>query len=294
MAGKGYDRPMRSRLIAAVALTAAGAAASGASATLGPSPSAAARRAFTIRPAHYRATVRFRISYTGSGRFATTYHSTPPNPGGAADNNSAHDTSQQRWSLTFQSQLRVPPCHALGHHDPCAGIHGVTGAVGSSSASGSVVHRHLDGLYPAQDQSVSCHVRARSPRRAVLGAALQVRYDATRRALLVSAGNPVATALLLLPRQCPGQGDSIDGLNDEYFGPGFSFSSAYGPDRWFRSQTVVIPVAVLHRARAISVRLHQTSAGTPPAGCDVPQPAFERCSTGGAWSATLRLSAIQS
>jgi hypothetical protein len=235
-------------------------------------------------PASARAT-RFIVSYIGTGTYHTTYHSNPPNPGGNPDTNDANDSSTQSWSLTFINRLVLPGCRR-GRCPRIAGLHGATGA---TAATGHIAHTHIDGLYPAQNGSVSCTVQASTPPAARLDAAVSLRYLPARRSVLVEALIPVGNVLTLLPPQCPGQGDSLDGLADNYFTPGFSFAPGFGPGRWFRSRTVSIPLTVLRRAARISIRLGPARAGTPPSDCAVPHPDYQRCSTGGSWSGTLTL-----
>lgn len=120
-----------------------------------------------------------------------------------------------------------------------------------------------------------------------------LRYDPRAQTLALTALNPVTEVIARLPGQCPGQGDSIDGLSDNYFSPGFSLSPHYGPDRWFTSRTVVLSLRMLHRARTITVRLTNTRVNSPPSDCRVLFPAYERCTTTASWSGTLRLQAIR-
>ncbi|MHB8689886.1 MAG: hypothetical protein ACYDHH_01445 [Solirubrobacteraceae bacterium] len=93
MAPRSRLNVARAALATAVATAAAVAAAAAAAA-----PIAAAS-----------AVTRFTITYTGSGRVATSYHSTPPNVGGNADTNFAHDSSTQAWKLRFDQQLMQAP-----------------------------------------------------------------------------------------------------------------------------------------------------------------------------------------
>jgi hypothetical protein len=130
-----------------------------------------------------------------------------------------------------------------------------------------------------------------SPRPLALDAAIELGYVRRSRSLAVTALNPVDDALVLLPSECPGQGDAVDGLADNYFTPGFSFASAWGPDRWFSSATIDIPLSALHRAARIAIRLGDTRANTPPRDCSVPYPSWQRCRAGGAWTGTLTLTA---
>jgi hypothetical protein len=238
--------------------------------------------------------LRFRVSYSGSGVWRTVYHSEPPNPGGAHDTNDANDSSTQSWSLTFTAPLTVPACRPrLGRSDPCLAIRTITGATGRQLITGRVAHRHRDGLFPAQNGSVHCTIRGGAPAGLPLRPAIRFVYSPATATISLTALDPVREALTALPGQCPGQGDSLDGLNDEYFTPGFSFSPAYGPDRWFKSRTIALSTGRLHRSRRIRIRVAQTRAGTPPRSCLVPAPAYERCTTGGSWRGVVVLTAIR-
>jgi hypothetical protein len=236
----------------------------------------AASSGYTVEPGAYRAAPRFAVSYRGSGTWRTTYHSEPPNPGGMHDTNDARDSSAERWRLRFARPLGIRSAV-------------LAGATGSEHATGNIDHTHVDGLFAADDQSARCAVAATTSRGERLTASVQLRDRRSAAELAITARRPAAEALSLLPASCPGQGDSLDGLADDYFSPGFSFSPNWGPERWFASQTVRVSDRVLHRARAIVIRLHDTRAGTPPTGCDVRRPSFERCTTGGSWSGSLRL-----
>jgi hypothetical protein len=253
---------------------------------------ASARPPYFVTNGPYRALAGFVVSYSGSGNWHTVYHSQPPNPGGNPDTNDANDSGTQRWSVTFQRRLVVPRCGVLKRHatDRCQSIKSLIGTRGNTSATGRVKHRHLDGLFPALTRSISCTERVRTGRRAILTNSLVVRYQPRLHALTVTAHDPVVDALNILPSQCPGQGDSIDGLYDNYFTPGFSFDTRYGADRWFTSRTIVIPAGVLHRAKRIRIALSNTRVGTPPRNCHVAQRSYERCVTGGSWHGTLTLS----
>jgi hypothetical protein len=226
---------------------------------------------------------RFRVTYVGAGAWSTTYHSTPANPGGNPDTNDAHDSSSQRWSLTF-----VEP---LTWHAGARGLRmlQLDGARGITHATGQIAHNHRDGLYAFDDASISCQVAFSTPADRRLSAVLVATYLPSSRRLRLIAFNPVSEALSLLPQQCPGQGDSLDGLSDNYFTPGFSFASGYGPDRWFRSRPVLIPLAVLRRAAALTIHVGPAPNGAPRADCAVPDPAWQRCRTGGSWQGTLTL-----
>jgi hypothetical protein len=160
------------------------------------------------------------------------------------------------------------------------------------SATGKVSHVHIDGLYPADNRSEKCRMSVSTSPGQTLNASVDVRYEARARALAITALDPVANALEILPGECPGQGDSIDGLNDNYFTPGFSFASGYGPDRWFTSATVSIPLARLHRSQRISISFGDTTTGAPPRNCAVQHPSYEQCATGGSWSGTLVLTRL--
>jgi hypothetical protein len=225
---------------------------------------------------------RFQVKYSGSGDWSTVYHSTPANPGANPDTNDAHDSSHQRWSLTFAGRLnpRRPGAFEL------------EGTSGSARASGQIWHRHIDGIYAADNSSISCEVEMQTPVRAALPAAITVGHPANHPGLLVTALEPVSQVLALLPQQCPGQGDSLDGLADNYFTPGFSFASGYGPARWFRSQAVSIPLRVLQHAERMTIELHPGPGSAPPADCAVPDPSWQWCQTGGTWRGTLTLRRI--
>ena len=231
------------------------------------------------------------MSYAGAGANATRYHAEPPNPGGAADVNDARDAGSQRWALTFRRPLEVPPCAPARAADPCHGVVGLTGATGTVLVTGTVHHVHDDGLFPDLDRTVRCRVRWSAPRGYVLRASIEARYAPRRHALVVTARDPVTDAYDFLPGACPQQGDSIDRVLDNYFTPGFSFAPGDGPGRWFVSRSVAIPVAVLHRARVIRIRLSGPRAGAVLTDCAVRRAAIERCRTGGAWSGVLTLTA---
>jgi hypothetical protein len=262
----------------------------------GPATAASAgagkRLPYTVTPGPARDVAHFRVSYSGSGSWQTTYHSEPPNPGGAHDTNDAKDSSAQRWGVTFLQTLVIPRCGSASRGpDPCGAVRPLHGARGTERAVGRVVHRHLDGLFPAQNASISCRVRAATAPRAPLGSSIRLRYSPAARTIAVTALTAVGDALNVLPAQCPGQGDSIDGLFDNYFTPGFSFALAYSSDRWFKSQTVVIPASLFHRAARIKLRLRETPAGTPPRRCAVREPSFERCTATGSWNGVLMFTA---
>jgi hypothetical protein len=251
--------------------------------------SSAWARAYSTRPAGYQAQPRFAFNYAGSGRFATTYMSEPPNQGGKPDHNRAHDSSTQTWSLSYGEPLTIPRCGPSPHDrgPSCRRITSLIGATGATTASDSIAHVHIDGLYRVDNVSLSCRQHVRTPRGQPLMATFRLRYDPVSNALSITALDPVSYALDLLPGTCPGQGDPIDGLDDSYATPGFSFSPLYGPDRWFTSRTVVVPMRVLHRSALVTIRLRETGAGTPPRHCAVLHPSYEQCSTGGSWSGVL-------
>jgi hypothetical protein len=248
---------------------------------------------YTIKRGSHRNIARFRVAYTGAGGYATTYHSEPPNPGGQHDTNDARDSSTQKWALTFVHNAIVPACGRLRPRaaDPCLKIRGLLGATGLNQAAGHVNHRHTDGVFPAQNRSISCDLSAATPAGRRLGAAVRLRYLRRPRAIGITALIPVADALSMLPGACPAQGDSLDGLFDNYFVPGFSFAAGYGPSRWFQSAEVIIPASAFHKAARIRIPLRLTHRGAPPRGCAVIHPAYERCTTGGAWSGVLVLTA---
>jgi hypothetical protein len=260
------------------------------SAWLLPAGGAEAAPGYTVLPAGYRSTVQFAVTYRGSGSWHTVYHSEPPDGGGAHDTNDAHDSSTQLWSLRFTRPLTVSGCR---HKGGCMIASSLEGATGTTSATGSIDHTHLDGLYAFDNASEHCLVGAVTPPPGRLPATMLVRYLPRRRAISLTALSPVDDVLTLLPVACPGQGDPLDGLEDNYFSPGFSFASGYGADRWFTSAPVVVPLAVLHRAARIKLHFSDTTVGTPPATCAVQQPSYETCRTGGSWSGTIELTAVQ-
>jgi hypothetical protein len=137
------------------------------------------------------------------------------------------------------------------------------------------------------DARVSCRVRYATRARTDLHAAIGLRYSASARTVAVTAFNPVADALLLLPRGCRSRPDGLDRIYDSYFEPGFSFASGFGADRWLQSAAVAIPAAMFHRSEEIAIPLGSTRAGTPPRGCAVQHPSYERCRTGGRWAGVL-------
>jgi hypothetical protein len=262
----------------------------------GPAPAAAAPKPpFTTSPGPANPHARFVASYTGSGSYKTRFHATPPNQGGKPDTNDAWDTSTESWKLRFRDALAVPTCGAPsgGSGDPCSAITGLSGASGPTELSGRVDHKHVDGIYRQFDRVVKCGLRKRPSATRTLDASLVVRYIPESDSIGISASDPIATAVSLFPSQCPKQGDSIDRILDFYAMPGFSFDSSYGPDRFLASSEVVIPAAVFHRSKTITIPLRDTPAGTPPRHCAVSDPSFERCTTGGAWRGVLTLSAAK-
>jgi len=244
----------------------------------------AAARPYTTQPGRYRPTPRFTVTYTGSGRWATSYHAEPSDGGGRHDTDTAGDSSTQKWSETFSHTLVIPACG-------CGSPPQLTGAHGASSATGQIDHVHLDGLYTQLNASERCTVRSATPAGMTLETAVDLGYDRRSHSITLTASNPVGDALLLLPPECPGQGDALDGLADNYFTPGFSFAPAWGPTRWFTSATVSIPMSVVHRASRITIPLAAARSDRPPRDCSVPHASWQRCRTGGSWSGTLTLSA---
>jgi hypothetical protein len=265
------------------------------SAQVGAAAGATSGRPYRTQHGAYRATARFVVTYSGSGTFHTRYRSEPPNAGGAPDHNSANDSSTQKWSLRYRRVLSVPVCRAAktGGKNPCTRLKTLAGASGPELATGRVAHVHIDGLFPSQNASISCRVKARTPKTWLDRVFVDLHYNARARTLALVAEDPMVDGLIFLPAQCPGQGDSIDGLNDNYFTPGFSLKTGWGPDRWFRAKTIVIPLRDLHRARTITIRLSDTRQGTPPKHCAAPFPAWQQCTTGGSWKGTLTLRATR-
>jgi hypothetical protein len=251
----------------------------------------AAQRPYTVRAGGYRANPRFAVSYRGSGRWATTYSSVSPNPGGKPDHNHAHDTSTQSWAFSY-GQLTVPRCPSgpvRTSDSACRRTSSLTATAGTSSAAATIDHVHVDGLYAFDNASLKCTQHVATIRGQRLIEAIQVRYEPGPNALAITALDPVSDALTILPTECPGQGDPIDGLANTYATPGFSFSLDYGPDRWFTSRTTLIPLRVLHGSSRVTIRLHPTRQGTPPRHCVRAHPSYERCTTGGSWRGTLML-----
>jgi hypothetical protein len=278
------------RLLPAVAGIAA--AAGLAAVPTAPARAVATPAAFTSTPAPYRDSVHFTVRYRGSGHVDTVYASTPPNPGGHHDVNAVHDTSTQHWRIAYPAGLTVGPCGpGPDGADPCAAAGDIRRATGTTSATGTVRHTHRDGLYRQLDAAARCHLAARTPRRFSLSAAIAVAYAPATQAFTLTAGEPVTDVLSLLPGACPAQGDSLDLILDNYFTPGFSFDPAFTSARWFTSAAVAVPAAVLHASATIRIPLAATRAGTPPRHCAVRHPAYERCTTRGAWSGVLTLTA---
>jgi hypothetical protein len=275
----------------AAALLAAALLATGATAA----SAAPARHAvpYTLERAPYRATVRFQVTYTGSGLVRTDFHATPPNDGGDPDTNDAHDFSTQAWDIAFLDSLRIPACGVadLDSPDACEGVEGLSGARGATRATGSIDHTHVDGLYRELDRTVRCRVSKHTKPTRKVEATVDVSYSPATKTFMVTARNPVTTVLLGLPTACPEQGDSIDRILDNYFTPGFSFAEGYGPERWFTTSTVLIPARDMHHSREIKIPLGDVPAGTPPHDCAVQHPSYERCDTRGRYGGVLTLTA---
>jgi hypothetical protein len=252
----------------------------------------ATKPGFTTTPGPTRATARFVVAYTGSGSFHTHYRSTPPNPGGHADDNHVTDSSSQRWALTFSHAITIPPCAVNGvpAPDPCTAITGVTGGTGPTSVVGKIDHVHVDGLFRADNRSVRCTVRA-ATHAGPQAATIAMSYDPVAGVVDIVADDPVPSTLALLPGSCPSQGDSIDLLLDNYFTPGFSFAPGYGADRWFTSQTIAIPVARFHDSTTIRIPVALTAAGRPPRTCAVAHRTYEHCTAQGSWKGVVELTA---
>jgi hypothetical protein len=282
------SRASRCAALAATALVALPAALAS-----GETPSAARQQSYTTVPGPTRSDARFVVTYEGSGSYKTRFHATPPNDGGKPDTNDAWDTSTQAWKLRFRRAAVIPACGqpSDGSSDPCTDLTGLSGASGPTDMWGHVNHRHVDGLYRQLDRTVKCSLRKRPSPRRLLDASLRLRYVPESQSIAVSASDPIATAVALFPTQCPQQGDSIDRILDFYAMPGFSFAQGYGPELWFASREVSIPVAAFHKSSKIRVRLGLTPDGTPPKHCAVHDPSFERCKTGGSWSGVLTFKA---
>jgi hypothetical protein len=223
------------------------------------------------------------VSYEGSGAWRTAFHARPPNPGGRADTNDVADASTQRWALRFARPLRLDPCTG----SPCQSSDQVRGATGRSTVTGRIDHRHVDGLYPRLDAKVKCRLRRST--RAPATASVDAGLSADGSAMIVRVGDPVVDAAVNLPGACPQQGDSLDLILDNYFGPAFSFDEDFGAERWLTARPVSVPVARLRAGARVQVRLGPSRAAVPPRDCAVLHPSFERCTTGGSWSGTLTL-----
>jgi hypothetical protein len=260
-------RPARSALALAVA----------AAALVLPAGATAGSRPYSFEPAPYSAKPRFTAAYAGTGSWRTDFHATPPNPGGDPDTNDAHDSSAQAWRLRLDGELAV------------AAPRDLSGAHGRTLVVGHVDHTHVDGLFTELDRDVACTLKGSTGRGAPVAASLAVRLSRPAGTLALTAGNPLATVLTNMAMACPNQGESIDRILDNYFTPGFSFASGFGPDPWLTSGTVAIPARVLHRAARIDVAMRPRAAGRPPADCAVPNPSYEACSTGGSWDGVLTL-----
>jgi hypothetical protein len=233
----------------------------------------------------------FSVKYTGTSHTTTTYASQPPNEGGKADDNHVRDRSRQRWALTFPAGVAIPTCEVAGADDPCAAVTGPTVADGKTSASGRIDHTHVDGLFRDLDSAAHCSVKARRVSRRNVSARIGVVFDPAQAAFVVTAYNPLIDALALLPPTCPGMGDSLDLILDNYFTPGFSFADGYGSDVWFTSASIAVPASVWHGSSRIRLRLGRTATGTPPRTCAVVNPSFEQCRTTGDWSGVLTFTA---
>ncbi len=264
-----------------------------AAAPAAPATAAADAPAYSVRYGDTpRATPTFRVDYSGSGTWRTTFHATPPNPGGKPDTNDARDASTQTWRLAFRHPLTVPDCAAA--QPLCSAALKVVGTTGSARVVGTIDHRHIDGLYRDLDRTVRCTLRSRPPGVPQPRPAVHLTYDPVTDRFAISATDPVGRALGSMPAVCPRQGDAIDRILDTYFTPGFSFAEGWGPERWFTPHAVSIPASTLRRADRIVIRLHDSRANTPPRGCTRLNPAYERCRTGGSWSGRLTLTAVPS
>jgi hypothetical protein len=244
---------------------------------------------YSVEPAnHYRKAPRFDVRFAGAGDWRTVYHSEPPNQGGDNDTNDAHDRSTQSWDLAFRHRLRVPQCRPALSQNPCEQLTGLEDARGETIIDARVRHTHVDGLYSELNMAEHCRIHqrrgnAREPAAVLLDAVSEPGE------LTLATQDPVSDSLIKFPAACPGHDDSLDGLLDNYYTPGFSFADGWGPERWFTSRRVTIPLRVLHRAKRVDVRVADRPGGTPPADCAVHDPSTERCSTGGAWSGVLSL-----
>jgi hypothetical protein len=250
-------------------------------------PATAGAAPYTAERAPYRATVHFTASYDGIGLWRTVFHATPPNPGGDPDTNDARDASAQSWHLRFRRDLVVPACG--GDPDPCSGVSGQDEARGATRLIGYVNHTHVDGLYDELDRTVKCTIDFGTEASDAVAASFAVKYSAASEAFALRTHDPLTDVFTNMPGACPDQGEPIDRILDNYFTPGFSFASAYGPDRWFASRAVALPKRVLHHSKTIAIPFRPTPAGTPPADCAVENPSYEQCTTGGGWYGTLTL-----
>ena len=253
-----------------------------------PAAVAAASTDYEATPGTAVAVPSFSVKYTGASHTATTYRATPPNEGGHSDLNKASDRSRADWAITFPAGLSLPVCSATD--DPCAAVTGVTGAAGKTSVWGDVNHTHRDGLYDQLDSASRCRLKARAVPKTGLDARIDVMHDATAGAWVVTARNPVGSALLRLPSGCREPVDGIDRILANYFMPGFSFLPEFGPDRWFTSASVVVPDAIWRSSARIRLRLGLTAAGRPPKNCGA-RFKYERCRTSGDWSGVLTFTA---
>jgi len=284
---RSYD--LRSPKCRATLVAARVALASAALALVAAPPAAAAP--YSAVPGSKRTSSSFAVGYAGTGTYRTVFHGEPPNPGGRSDTNDARDSSVQAWDIRFRRALVIPDCSriTLDDRSACAGAEGVDGARGRTSMTGTVDHRHVDGLYRQLDRRVSCRMSRATPPRSGVDAAVALRYLPEHDGFAIQARSPLTTVIDNFPSQCPRQGDSIDRVLDFYAMPGFSFAGEYGPERWFTSAEVVVPAAVLHGSRRIRIPLRNTGAGKPPRNCAVNDPSFERCRTGGKWRGVLTL-----
>jgi hypothetical protein len=251
----------------------------------------AAGPGYSTTPGPNRPDAKFVVGYAGKGSYATTFHATPPNPGGKPDTNDAHDTSTQRWELKFRRQLAVPTCgqpSGFGD-DPCASLSGLSGASGKTNMTGKVDHKHVDGLYKQLNRTVRCTLRKTPSPKRKHEVDLVTRYIPETNSIGVRVTDPMYTTISFFPTQCPKQGDSIDRILDFYALPGFSFAAGWGPDRWFASREVKIPSGVFHHSKQVKIPLHLTKAGTPPKHCARQNPSYEKCTTGGAWNGAVTL-----
>src|SRR3954452_9028857 len=245
---------------------------------------ATAASGYSTTPGPNRPDASFVVGYAGKGSYATTFHATPPNPGGKPDKNDAHDTSTQTWDIKFRRKLAVPTCGqpAGFGEDPCTHLSGLSGASGKTNMTGKVDHKHVDGLYKQLNRTVRCTLSKTPSRKRKHEMNLVTRYIPETNSIGVSVTDPMATTISLFPSQCRKQGDSIDRILDFYAVPGFSFADGYGPDRWFASREGIVPPPVFHHSAQIKIPLPLTRAGTPPKHCARPNPSSEKCTTGGA------------